>query len=447
MKRNQQRKGQQNLVLDKIAEALCAKLEAGVNPWVKPWDCKGKPTGNARHFAVNYVTNKPYQGINAVILAPGYYVTFKQAIGLGGKPAKGKGQKAVFAKDVEISLMGDDITYYLEVIKDLQPSWHGDNRNYYVVEARRGHKSVTIAAPLTDEGEFTGELMLQTQMLRLFDVWAIEDCGIVPDDDHKPEPEKPVDQTEAMDRAERLINNYAGQLKGGISFGGDRAFYRPSSDEIHLPRRQDFKNQPMFFSTAFHEMTHSTGHESRLARKGVIECNGFGSQTYSKEELVAEMGAAFMMGYMGIATEGTLNNSAAYLASWASSIRGNKTLREKVIFATNDAKAAFGLLLSYMPVEAPEGKEIPKEKEPTEEPKPTAPEFTSDEASTINEFIRAYQDSKSASFAVYDFGARRPRNEMFWEILKTLGTLTTNGFMYEVVFPKERREVSIRFNA
>jgi antirestriction protein ArdC len=104
-----------------------------------------------------------------------------------------------------------------------------------------------------------------------------------------------------------------------------RAFYRPSTDTVGMPARSAFDSIEAYYSTLFHELTHSTGHPSRLAREGILKHNPFGSEDYSKEELVAEMGAAMLCGVAGIESQ-TLGNSASYLQSWISRLKSDSRL-------------------------------------------------------------------------------------------------------------------------
>src|ERR1700682_6440720 len=95
----------------------------------------------------------------------------------------------------------------------------------------------------------------------------------------------------------------------------ERAWYPPSNDKIGMPPREHFHSSEEYYSTPFHELTHSTGHPSRVGREGIMEHNPFGNEDYSKEELVAEMGAAMLCGVAGVESR-TLENSASYLQSW-----------------------------------------------------------------------------------------------------------------------------------
>lgn len=114
-----------------------------------------------------------------------------------------------------------------------------------------------------------------------------------------------------------------------IRHGLERAFYDPAADFVGMPAPQRFDRDADYYSVLFHELTHATGHESRLSRKGVNGSDGlwsaFGSQPYCREELVAEMGAAFLCGQAGI-VERTIDNSAAYVASWLSRLKDDVRL-------------------------------------------------------------------------------------------------------------------------
>ena len=111
---------------------------------------------------------------------------------------------------------------------------------------------------------------------------------------------------------------------------------------MQLPQQHTFNTVEEYYSTLFHEITHATGHESRLARKSILEPSYFGSHEYSKEELVAEMGAAFLSGYCGIENI-TIENSAAYIGGWLKSLKNDKTL---LIHAAAQAQKAADFILN-----------------------------------------------------------------------------------------------------
>lgn len=121
---------------------------------------------------------------------------------------------------------------------------------------------------------------------------------------------------------------------------GDRAFYRPATDEVVLPMRKQFINTAEYYSTVFHELTHSTGHEKRLHR--IATTAHFGSEEYSKEELVAEIGAAALVSHIGLETSHSFRNSAAYIQNWLSVLKDDKRF---IVSAAGKAEKAVALIL------------------------------------------------------------------------------------------------------
>ena len=133
-----------------------------------------------------------------------------------------------------------------------------------------------------------------------------------------------------------------------IKYGMRKAFYSPAEDSIGMPNRESFESDAGFFATAYHEAIHSTGHSSRLNRPTLTETAGFGSNPYCKEELIAEMGAAFLRGHAGI--EGTMENSAAYLQNWLKQLQNDKKL---IVQAAAQAQKAADFILGTKFDEAP----------------------------------------------------------------------------------------------
>ena len=121
---------------------------------------------------------------------------------------------------------------------------------------------------------------------------------------------------------------------------GDKAFYRPSTDEVVLPIRKQFMSTAEYYSTVFHELTHSTGHASRLNR--LTQAAFFGSEDYSKEELVAEIGAAALVNHVGLETSNSIRNSAAYIQNWLQVLRDDKRF---IVSASGKAEKAVNLIL------------------------------------------------------------------------------------------------------
>jgi len=263
-------------VYEIITEKIIKKLEEGTVPWCKPWNSTGQ--------AVNWKTQKPYRGINAFMLDPGEYATFKQIQDAGGKVKKGaKGHIIVFWKWLEVE---DEETGEKKTIPFLR---------YY-----KGFE-------------------INTQVEGLQSKRKDEQY------DHDP-----------IEAAEKIIEGY--QDGPPVTFAPGKAFYRPTTDMISVPALSDYHKPEEFYSTIFHEMVHSTGHHSRLNRKGVAkQAAAFGSETYSKEELIAEMGAAMLCGVAGI-DNSTIDNSAAYINGWLRKIK--KADKKLVVHAAGAAQRA-----------------------------------------------------------------------------------------------------------
>ena len=278
-----------------ITDQIVAALEKGVIPWKQPW--KGK-TG----FPRNAKSGKVYRGVNVFILhfkgiANGYtsplWLSYKQAVDMGGKVKPGeKGTPVTFWKPFEIA----DET------------------------AKSGKKRI--------------------MMIRYYTVFNYEQTEGVKLPKKMAELNKPVKASEftPIEEAQRIIETYVSNGGPKIKHGGDRAFYSPDLDSITLPDQESFKDAEHYYSTAFHECGHSTGHKDRLGRVGVLQHNGFGSSTYSEEELVAEMTAAYLNGEAGLSVDLLIEDNAAYLGHWLSVLRANPKLI--VTIASQAQKAA-----------------------------------------------------------------------------------------------------------
>ena len=163
-------------------------------------------------------------------------------------------------------------------------------------------------------------------MLRYYTVFNVEQCeGIA-----SPIAAPAVNAIEECERIVRQMPNPPAMQQDG------RAWYRPSNDTVGMPSRNAFNSAEEYYSTLFHELTHSTGHTSRIGREGIEKLNTFGSESYSKEELIAEMGAAMLCGVAGIERK-TLSNSAAYLQSWIDVLKSDARM---VVSAASQAQKA-----------------------------------------------------------------------------------------------------------
>ena len=269
-------------VYEMVTARIIAELEKGVIPWEKPW------TG-VRSGAYNRISKKPYSIINQMILKhTGEYATFKQWTDLGGHIRKGeKSEMVVFWKIFEKE----------ETNKDT------------------GEKEVR-----------------KIPMLRYYNVFHISQVdGVKP-------LEIPFKEVEPIETADKIIAEYV--EREHIEFkelASNEAFYSPSSDRVVVPMKEQYKYINEYYSTTFHELTHSTGHKSRLDRLHSGADAAFGSETYSKEELVAEIGSASLMNLLGIETIKTFRNSAAYIQSWLKVLKSDNKF---IVSASSKAEKA-----------------------------------------------------------------------------------------------------------
>lgn len=182
-----------------------------------------------------------------------------------------------------------------------------------------------------------GEEVHVIPMLKYYNVFNIEDVeGIkieIPEVEIKPH--------EKIKRCEAVIK----RMKNAPRFvfeDANRAYYSPMSDKLNMPAIGQFETPEDYYTTLFHELTHSTGHKTRLNREGITKLNPFGSAEYSKEELIAEMGASFLSAHVGINLQELTENSAAYLQGWLSVLKADK----KLIFkAASEAQKAVDYIL------------------------------------------------------------------------------------------------------
>jgi len=172
-------------------------------------------------------------------------------------------------------------------------------------------------------------------MLRYYHVFNVAQCDGI---ENLPEPAIETTPISPPNKPEEIALFMPRRPE--IKCGMRRAYYSPSADIVGMPDKTHFASEAAYHATLFHELTHATGHPTRLNRPTVTETAGFGSDPYSKEELIAEMGAAFLCGQAGI--ESTLENSVAYLAGWLEQLRNDKTL---IIQAAAQAQKAADFIL------------------------------------------------------------------------------------------------------
>jgi antirestriction protein ArdC len=251
-----------------ITDRIINLLEQGTVPWHKAWSSDDR-------LPMNLCSGKPYRGINVFLLhvtgyGSPYWLTLKQANERGGHIRKGeKSSIAVFWKQYEI-----------------QDKETGEKRTVPV--------------------------------LRFYRVFNVEQCEGI----DYPKPEPRTLNFNPIEGCERIVSDMPNPPT--IQHVEARAYYRRATDTVNLPARESFDNEAEYYSTAFHELTHATGHETRLGRLQKSESN-FGAGSYAKEELIAEMGAAFLCGTAGIENK-TIDNSAAYIAGWLERLKNDRKL-------------------------------------------------------------------------------------------------------------------------
>ena len=274
-------------IYEMVTDRIIEQLEKGYIPWQKPW------TG-VHDGAYNRISNKPYSLLNHMLLSKtGEYASFKQWTELGGHIRKGeKAEIVTFWKIQQIE----------------------------------------------EENEDGEKIIKQLPLLRYYNVFHISQVeGVEP---------KSIDLNELqpIEEAERIKTEYMQREHIKIlEKVTDKAFYSPSLDYIQVPCKEQYQNIEEFYSTLFHEMTHSTGHKNRLDREDVKDCMYFGSENYSKEELCAELGSAFLINKLGIASSKSFNNSTAYIQSWLRVLKNDKKF---IISASSRAEKAVKYILN-----------------------------------------------------------------------------------------------------
>lgn len=282
-----------------INSRIMELLEQGhLPPWKRSWNAQS-------NYPKNLASGKRYNGINVFILAcqqysSPWFLTYNQCSALGGRILKGsKSSPVIFWKWLDS--------------KD------------------------------TDSGD--GPRSGKIPLLRYYSVFNSDQTeGIT-----LPEPEETHNQFDPITRAEEIVTGMP--LLPEIKYSGNRAYYSPTLDYIQLPHLHTFDSAEEAACCKFHEIVHASGHSSRLARKSILEPSYYGSHEYSKEELVAEMGAAFLCGFCNIEQK-TIDNSAAYISGWLRSLKNDKTLLVQAASAAQ--KAADYILNITHPTDQPE---------------------------------------------------------------------------------------------
>ncbi len=286
---------------DRITEQILAKMAEGHIPWRKTWRAADGHRGPQ-----SMSTGKSYRGLNHLWLgllgagySSSYWGTFKAIQTNGGKVRKGEKATAV--------------TFW---------------KFFETTDAQTGKLKVI-------------------PFLRYFSVFNADQADWP---DGLPSKFKPAEPEEApeftpVEAADNILQGYL-QGENPPTFandGGDRCYYHPGSDGIHMPEPTAFDTPEEYYATCYHEAGHSTGHRNRLSREGITSPNGFGSHGYSKEELVAEFTAAFLCDAAGIEDHRLIENQAAYLASWSRKLKEDTKM---LVSAAGQAQKAADLILA-----------------------------------------------------------------------------------------------------
>lgn len=258
-----------------ITQKIIKSLENGVIPWKKPWINREPPR--------NFITRKPYSGINVFLLSIlGYsspdFLTRNQIKKLNGYVKSGEKPNIVmFYKDVNEGKEEEDPLFI--------PRYY----RVYNIEQTMGIKYKKVDT---------------------------------------------LDNFNVIEAAEEIIKKY--HDAPFIVHFENEAYYRPSDDTVNMPIKSKFVNDELYYHTLFHELIHSTGHENRLARPGIKNKNKYASIAYSKEELIAEMGATFLSNSAGI-LEQTIEDTTAYISGWLTKLKSDPRF---IIYAAADAQKA-----------------------------------------------------------------------------------------------------------
>lgn len=286
-----------------VTDKIVAALDQGVVPWIKPWSSSGSVNIGHQPYPINAVTRRPYSGINLPLLwaearlrglTQDRWLTFNQAKKAGGHIRKGEHSTlAVLYKPMEREEQTETGQPIFDENGQPKVTHFGILRTHFLFNIEQ-----------TEGLETLNEILLETE---------------------------PSDPFQANNAAENLLLSSGAKI---VHRPADEAFYHPIRDFIQLPTKAQFHNEGGYYATALHELTHWTGHQSRLQREGVVSSCPFGSPGYAFEELIAEMGAAFLCAYAGI--QGELRHEG-YIDSWLSLLKADK----RAIFrASGQARSA-----------------------------------------------------------------------------------------------------------
>ncbi|MDB5086418.1 MAG: hypothetical protein JWR09_412 [Mucilaginibacter sp.] len=280
-----------------VTSRIIDQLQRNIVPWQQPWTEAGYP--------INIVTEIPYKGMNVWMLASlgyaqNYFITWKQLEKLGGRVKSGeKGHIVVFWKPLEKQEQEDT--------------------------AQNSAKAAHV--------------------LWYYKVYNIAQCDGIPESHTISDSPYPVSSIGSCDEIIEMMPNCP-----VIKHTRQKAFYNPVKDCINMPKQQTFTTNESYYSMLFHELIHSTGHASRLNRKGIVDNPNFGTDMYSQEELVAEIGTCFLNSVAGI-DHVEFDNSVAYISSWLDQLKRDSRL---IVYASIQAQKAVEYILNIKPYGKPD---------------------------------------------------------------------------------------------
>lgn len=289
---------------DQVTNRIIDLLESGVIPWRRTWGQYG--------LAKNYATNRLYHGINALLLnltghpIP-YFLTWNQIKKRNGKVKAGSKAQQVYYYN-RIYRNGSD-----EKISEEEARW-----------LKAQNQEVKVRS-----------------FLRYYNVFNVGDVERI--DFEFPEVE--LHNNEKIESCEAIMSS----MKDPPEFkyiDGNRLFYDPANDYINLPPLENFESAEAYYNGLFHEVSHWTGHQSRLNRPSIADNHAFGSPGYAKEELIAEISSAFVCGMVGIDRVEVTENTTAYIDGWLKVLREENTFILKV--ASEAQKSANFILADFV---------------------------------------------------------------------------------------------------
>lgn len=284
-----------NKVYQMVTDRIIQELESGNIPWRKPWT-SGTLSSNV---AYNRITKKPYSILNQMLLGkPGEYATYKQWTSLGGHVRKG--EKSSF------------VVYW----------------NMLDVEEK------------DDNGELQKKKIPFLRYYNVFHISQVDDVSPLEEESVQSN----VNEFDLLTSAEEVLEAYVDREHlRFVESETSEAYYSPIKDVVVVPCRSRHISINEFYSTAFHELVHSTGHHSRLGR--LVECRvaAFAYNEYSKEELIAEIGSATLLNFLGVETSETFKNSSGYIQGWLAALRSDTKL---IVSASGKAAKAVDFILN-----------------------------------------------------------------------------------------------------